>query len=97
MAQSVCIIVPGEEIMAGPQCCANPPNLNPGSGVGHVEELGGLKTYVNGSSQSKLGVLLVSDIFGTQPLSLTRLSQNFHFLFNYCFGLSSGLFCYSLL
>ncbi|XP_044486882.1 endo-1,3;1,4-beta-D-glucanase-like [Mangifera indica] len=61
--------------MAGPQCCANPPNLNPGSGVGHVEELGGLKTYVNGSSQSKLGVLLVSDIFGYEAPNLRKLAD----------------------
>ncbi|KAJ0034026.1 hypothetical protein Pint_24932 [Pistacia integerrima] len=56
--------------MAGPQCCANPPNLNAGSGVGHVEKLGGLSTYVTGSTHSKLGVLLVSDVYGYEAPNL---------------------------
>ncbi|RHN64131.1 putative alpha/Beta hydrolase [Medicago truncatula] len=32
--------------MSGPECCSNAPILNPNSGVGHVEKLGGLDTYV---------------------------------------------------
>ncbi|KAJ8434152.1 hypothetical protein Cgig2_000872 [Carnegiea gigantea] len=48
--------------MSGPQCCENPPTLNPTSGAGHVEEIGGLKTYVSGSPESKTAVLLVSDV-----------------------------------
>jgi len=50
--------------MSGPQCCENPPTLNPVSGSGHVEKLGGLDAYVSGSAESKLCVLLISDIFG---------------------------------
>ncbi|KAJ0035428.1 hypothetical protein Pint_24927 [Pistacia integerrima] len=49
--------------MAGPQCCVNPPNLNPGVSVGLVEKPGGLNTYVTGSTHSKLAVLVVSDVF----------------------------------
>ncbi|KAH9765334.1 DLH domain-containing protein [Citrus sinensis] len=48
---------------SGPQCCANPPTLNPTAGGGHVENLGGLNAYVNGSPHSKLAVLLVSDVY----------------------------------
>lgn len=50
--------------MSGPECCSNPPPLNPTSGAGHVEKLGGLNTYIAGSSDSKHAILLVSDVFG---------------------------------
>jgi hypothetical protein len=50
--------------MAGPQCCAHPPTLNPSVGAGHVEKVGGLDTYVSGSPDSKLAILLVSDVYG---------------------------------
>ncbi|CAH2052913.1 unnamed protein product [Thlaspi arvense] len=53
----------GEGQMSGPQCCENPPALNPESGSGHVEKVGGLDAYVSGSPDSKLCVLLISDIF----------------------------------
>uniref|UniRef100_A0A7N2LWZ3 Dienelactone hydrolase domain-containing protein n=1 Tax=Quercus lobata TaxID=97700 RepID=A0A7N2LWZ3_QUELO len=49
--------------MSGPQCCSNPPTLNPNAGAGHVEQLGGLGTYVSGSPNSKLAILLISDVF----------------------------------
>ncbi|GMH08386.1 hypothetical protein Nepgr_010226 [Nepenthes gracilis] len=61
--------------MSGPQCCDNPPTLNPLSGAGHVEEIGGLKTYVSGSTDSKLAVLLVSDIFGYEAPKLRKLAD----------------------
>ncbi|KAF2311066.1 hypothetical protein GH714_019337 [Hevea brasiliensis] len=44
--------------MSGPQCCANPPTLNPASGAGHVEKVGGLNSYVTGPSDSKLAIIL---------------------------------------
>ena len=50
--------------MSGPQCCENAPSLSSGSGAGHVEELGGLQSYVTGSADSEIAVLLVSDVFG---------------------------------
>ncbi|KAF7852323.1 hypothetical protein BT93_L4616 [Corymbia citriodora subsp. variegata] len=50
--------------MSGPQCCENPPILNPSCGAGHVEQLCGLNTYIVGSQDSKLAILLLSDIFG---------------------------------
>ncbi|KAI6693190.1 hypothetical protein NL676_020900 [Syzygium grande] len=60
--------------MSGPQCCENPPILNPASGQGHVEVLGGLKSYVSGSSDSNLAIVLVSDVFGYEAPNLSRLN-----------------------
>ncbi|XVF28940.1 hypothetical protein REPUB_Repub15cG0076200 [Reevesia pubescens] len=61
--------------MSGPQCCSNPPTLNPASGVGHVEVLAGFNTYVTGSLQSNLAVLLVSDVFGYEAPNLRKLAD----------------------
>ncbi|KAJ8434151.1 hypothetical protein Cgig2_000871 [Carnegiea gigantea] len=58
--------------MSGPQCCENPPTLNPSSGVGHVEQIGGLNSYVSGSPQSNPAVLLVSDVFGYENPNLRK-------------------------
>jgi hypothetical protein len=51
--------------MSGPQCCSNPPTLNPSAGVGHVDKFGSLNAYITGSPNSNSAVLLVSDVFGT--------------------------------
>ncbi|XP_057956820.1 endo-1,3;1,4-beta-D-glucanase-like [Malania oleifera] len=61
--------------MSGPQCCENPPTLNPSCGGGHVEELGGLKSYVSGSPDSRLAILLISDIFGFEAPNLRKLAD----------------------
>lgn len=56
--------------MASPQCCTNPPALNPAGGEGRVVDgFGGIAAYVAGSTKSKAAVILISDIFGnTYPL-----------------------------
>ncbi|KAM7462643.1 hypothetical protein LguiA_030764 [Lonicera macranthoides] len=59
----------------GPQCCENAPTLSSSYGVGHEEEIGGLKSYVSGSLDSKLCVLLVSDIFGYKAPNLRKLAD----------------------
>uniref|UniRef100_A0A6N2LVZ1 Dienelactone hydrolase domain-containing protein n=1 Tax=Salix viminalis TaxID=40686 RepID=A0A6N2LVZ1_SALVM len=61
--------------MSGPQCCANPPTLNPSSGAGHVEKVGGLDSYVSGSPDSKLAILLVSDVYGYEAPNLRKLAD----------------------
>ncbi|XP_030536071.1 endo-1,3;1,4-beta-D-glucanase-like [Rhodamnia argentea] len=61
--------------MSGPQCCENPPTLNPSGGAGHVEQLGGLNAYVVGSPDSKVATLLVSDIFGYEAPNLRKLAD----------------------
>ncbi|XP_058209151.1 endo-1,3;1,4-beta-D-glucanase-like isoform X1 [Rhododendron vialii] len=62
--------------MSGPQCCENPPALDSScGGVGHEEEIGGLKCYVTGPPHSKLAVLLLSDIFGYEAPKLRKLAD----------------------
>ncbi|KAI4364402.1 hypothetical protein MLD38_020498 [Melastoma candidum] len=61
--------------MSGPQCCSNPPALNLASGGGRVEIVGGLDAYVVGPSESKLAVVLVSDIFGFEAPKLRKLAD----------------------
>ncbi|KDP40089.1 hypothetical protein JCGZ_02087 [Jatropha curcas] len=61
--------------MSGPQCCANPPTLNPASGAGHVEKVGGFNSYVTGSPDSKLAILLISDIYGYEAPNLRKLAD----------------------
>ncbi|XP_027369011.1 endo-1,3;1,4-beta-D-glucanase-like isoform X3 [Abrus precatorius] len=61
--------------MSGPQCCSNPPILNPNSGIGHVQKLGGLDAYVTGPSHSKLAILMVSDVFGYEAPILRKLAD----------------------
>ncbi|PNX58754.1 endo-1,3-1,4-beta-D-glucanase-like protein [Trifolium pratense] len=50
--------------MSGPECCSNPPTLNPSAGAGHVDKFGALNAYITGSPNSNSAVLLVSDVFG---------------------------------
>ncbi|MCL7046016.1 hypothetical protein MKW94_005657 [Papaver nudicaule] len=61
--------------MIGSQCCENPPDLNLSSGSGWVEEIGGLESYISGSLDSKLGILLVSDVFGFEAPNLRKLAD----------------------
>ena len=61
--------------MAGAQCCDNPPTLNPSSGVGLVQEIGGIQSYVVGSSDTKLAVLFISDVYGYEAPNLRKLAD----------------------
>ncbi|KAL6297302.1 hypothetical protein ACE6H2_005444 [Prunus campanulata] len=61
--------------MAGPQCCSNPPILNPSYGVDSAEKLGGLNVYAAGSPNSKLAIVLVSDVFGYRAPNLRKLAE----------------------
>ncbi|MCL7028669.1 hypothetical protein MKW94_004440 [Papaver nudicaule] len=61
--------------MIGSQCCENPPDLSLSSGSGWVEEIGGLESYISGSLDSKLGILLVSDVFGFEAPNLRKLAD----------------------
>lgn len=58
----------GRRRMSGPECCSNPPSLNPSAGTGHVDKLGDLHAYLTGSPHSNLALLLVSDVFGISSL-----------------------------
>ncbi|KAL0434492.1 UNVERIFIED_CONTAM: 1,4-beta-D-glucanase [Sesamum latifolium] len=57
------------------QCCSNPPTLTPDCGAGEVQELGGLSCYVSGSADSKIAVILISDIFGYEAPKLRKLAD----------------------
>lgn len=61
--------------MSGPQCCENPPVLSPNNGAGSLVEIGGLKSYVSGSPDSKRAVLFVSDVFGYEAPNLRKLAD----------------------
>ncbi|KAK4771673.1 hypothetical protein SAY87_032205 [Trapa incisa] len=61
--------------MSGPQCCENPPALDPNCGSGHLEKIAGLNAYVTGLPESKLTVVLVSDVFGFEAPNLRKLAD----------------------
>ncbi|GLT47180.1 hypothetical protein SLA2020_208930 [Shorea laevis] len=62
--------------MSGSQCCENPPTLSSSSGGGgSVAEIGGLKAYITGPSDSKLAILLISDIYGYEAPNLRKLAD----------------------
>ncbi|XP_026390886.1 endo-1,3;1,4-beta-D-glucanase-like isoform X2 [Papaver somniferum] len=61
--------------MVGSQCCENPPDLSLSSGIGCVEDIGGLESYITGSLDSKLGILLVSDVYGFEAPNLRKLAD----------------------
>ncbi|KAK0608325.1 hypothetical protein LWI29_028986 [Acer saccharum] len=52
-------------------CFGNPPTY----GAGTVQELGGLKAYVIGPSDSKLAVLLISDVFGYEVPKFRKIAD----------------------
>ncbi|KAL1358447.1 hypothetical protein HN51_003716 [Arachis hypogaea] len=62
--------------MSSPQCFENPPNLNSGvHGSGNIQELGGVKSYVTGPHDSKLALILISDVFGYEAPNLRKLAD----------------------
>lgn len=61
--------------MSGPQCFKNPPTLNSSSGIGTLEEIGGLSSYVTGPVDSKLAIILISDVFGYEAPLLRKLAD----------------------
>uniref|UniRef100_A0ACD5TH19 Uncharacterized protein n=1 Tax=Avena sativa TaxID=4498 RepID=A0ACD5TH19_AVESA len=62
--------------MASPQCCANPPTLNPACGQGKVvDSFGGIPAYVAGTEDSKAAVILISDVFGFEAPKLRKIAD----------------------
>ncbi|GAU12021.1 hypothetical protein TSUD_196450 [Trifolium subterraneum] len=58
--------------MSGPECCSNPPTLNPTAGAGHVDQFGALNAYITGSPNSNSAVLLISDVFAKVVTELAK-------------------------
>lgn len=58
-----------------PQCLENPPRSSPTCGLGSVQQLGGLQTYVTGPPDSDRAILLVSDVFGYEAPKLRKLAD----------------------
>ncbi|KAL5541698.1 hypothetical protein UlMin_009408 [Ulmus minor] len=69
------LIIKAKKKKLGPQCCSHPPTLNPTSGAGHVQKLGGLNAYVSGSSDSKHAILLISDVYGYEAPNLRLIAD----------------------
>ncbi|KAM7257663.1 hypothetical protein ACFE04_013404 [Oxalis oulophora] len=61
--------------MSGPECCSNPPTLNPNCGAGHVEKLAGIDSYVTGSPDSKFTIILITDVFGYEAPNSRMLAD----------------------
>ncbi|XP_011090811.1 endo-1,3;1,4-beta-D-glucanase-like [Sesamum indicum] len=61
--------------MSGPQCAHNPPTLDPASGAGHVQQIGGFNTYVTGDQDSKLAIIFLADAFGWEVPKLRKLAD----------------------
>ncbi|XP_023736611.1 endo-1,3;1,4-beta-D-glucanase [Lactuca sativa] len=61
--------------MSGPECSANPPEVNSVFGKGSVEEIGGLKAYITGNRSSDRAILLASDAFGYEGVMLRKLAD----------------------
>ncbi|KAF3957569.1 hypothetical protein CMV_017428 [Castanea mollissima] len=61
--------------MSSSQCFENPPTLSSTCGAGTVQEFGGLQTYITGSPDSKLAILLISDVFGYEAPNLRKLAD----------------------
>ncbi|CAI0422599.1 unnamed protein product, partial [Linum tenue] len=63
------------EMSGHAQCFNNPPILNPSYSAGEVEELAGFQTYVTGSPDSNLAILLIHDAFGYEAPNLRKLAD----------------------
>ncbi|CAH1426881.1 unnamed protein product [Lactuca virosa] len=60
--------------MSGPECCENPPTLSSGGESGDVQ-IASLNSYVSGNTDSKIAVVLISDIFGYGAPKLRKLAD----------------------
>ncbi|KAK4425740.1 1,4-beta-D-glucanase [Sesamum alatum] len=61
--------------MSGPECTHNPPTLDPASGAGNLQQLGGFNSYVTGHHDSKLAIILIADAFGYEAPKLRKLAD----------------------
>ncbi|KAL9997849.1 putative dienelactone hydrolase, alpha/Beta hydrolase [Helianthus debilis subsp. tardiflorus] len=73
---NICWVNPeAVRIMSGPECCQNPPAISSGGESGELLQIGSLNSYVSGNPDSKVAVLLVSDVFGYEAPKLRQLAD----------------------
>ncbi|CAN1807372.1 unnamed protein product [Linum perenne] len=61
---------------SGDQCFNNPPTINPSyRGAGKLQHVAGFPTYVSGSPESNLAILLIHDAFGYEAPNLRKLAD----------------------
>ncbi|XP_020228437.1 endo-1,3;1,4-beta-D-glucanase [Cajanus cajan] len=63
--------------MLGRECHSNPPILNSSSGVGYVTNIAGLNSYVTGSPNAIILIILISDIFGYKAPLFREIADKF--------------------
>ncbi|KAL9997848.1 hypothetical protein Hdeb2414_s0595g00921731 [Helianthus debilis subsp. tardiflorus] len=58
--------------MSGPECCQNPPAPSSGGESGQLLQIASLNSYVSGNPESKVALILISDVFGNPftPLAI---------------------------
>ncbi|XP_076925335.1 endo-1,3;1,4-beta-D-glucanase-like [Bidens hawaiensis] len=61
--------------MSGPECCRNPPVIQRGEESGEVVQIASLNAYVSGKLDSKIAVILVSDVFGYKARKLRQVAD----------------------
>ncbi|TKY54063.1 Endo-1,3/1,4-beta-D-glucanase protein [Spatholobus suberectus] len=61
--------------MLGRECYSNPAILNASSGAGYVTNIGGLNSYVTGSTPAMLVIILISDVFGIDAPLFRKLAD----------------------
>ncbi|CAI9262220.1 unnamed protein product [Lactuca saligna] len=61
--------------MSGPECCENPPTLSSGGESGDVLQIASLNSYVTGNTDSKIAVVLISDVYGYGAPKLRKLAD----------------------
>ncbi|KAL8242605.1 hypothetical protein R6Q59_012907 [Mikania micrantha] len=61
--------------MSGPECCENPPGTSSGGESGEIKQIASLKSYVSGNFDSKLAVLLISDVYGYEAPKLRKIAD----------------------
>ncbi|KAL8223556.1 hypothetical protein R6Q57_019031 [Mikania cordata] len=61
--------------MSGQECCENPPGTSSDGESGEIKHIASLKSYVSGNLDSKLAVLLISDVYGYEAPKLRKIAD----------------------
>ncbi|KAI3711878.1 hypothetical protein L1987_70427 [Smallanthus sonchifolius] len=61
--------------MSGPACCENPPGVSSFDESGEIKQIASLSSYVSGNPDSKIAVLLISDVYGYGAPKLRKIAD----------------------